>query len=236
MLHDYVRPPENGQKPEAIVIFCHGYGSSADLMRQYVGDMLGPLLPEMQLRFPDAPIQMGWNNHSWFDVQDILSNPDYEANKATVAPRAAAAAKEMNDYISRVAAEEGLSEKQIILAGFSQGGTMAYYAGLLRDTPLGGVFALSGGALENLGHPHSQPPVTLAAGALEWQNYSGAPQAEKAAAQLRAQGFTVESVILPEQEHAITPQAIDLLAAFTKAATKKTAAHKPAAPRPPGLR
>ena len=236
MVSDYTRPPESGNKPEVIVIFFHGYGSSADLMRQYVGDMLGPMLPDAQLRFPDGPIQMGWNNHSWFDVQDVLDNPDDQANKATVAPRAAEAAKAMNDYVSRVMAEEGVSEKQIILAGFSQGGTMAYYTGLLRDEAVGGVYALSGGALENLQQPKSMPPVGLVAGGLEQQDYSGAPQADKTAKLLRDIGFAAESYIIPGQEHQITPKAMDLLAAFTKAAMRQKTGEAKPAPRRSGMK
>lgn len=236
MINDYTRPPESGEKPDVIVIFFHGYGSSADLMRQYVGDMLGPQLPNAQLRFPDGPIQMGWNNHSWFEVQDVLDNPDHQANKATVAPRAALAAKAMNDYVSRVMAEEGVAEKQIILAGFSQGGTMAYYTGLLRDTEVGGVYALSGGALENLQQPKSQPVVALAAGGLEQQDYSGAPQAEKAAKLLQAMGFTADSYIIEGQGHDISPKAVSLLAAFTKAATRPKPAEVKPAPRKNGMK
>ncbi len=236
MINDYTRPPDSGEKADVIVIFFHGYGSSADLMRQYVGDMLGPMLPNAQLRFPDGPIQMGWNNHSWFDVQDVLSNPDHHANKATVAPRAAEAAKAMNDYVSRVMAEEGVSEKQIVLAGFSQGGTMAYYTGLLRDEAVGGVYALSGGALENLQQPKSKPAVELVAGGLEQQDYSGAPQADKAAQLLQAMGFAADSYIIEGQEHKITPKAMDLLAAFTKAATKQKPAETRPAPRKNGMK
>jgi len=235
MINDYAREPLSGDKPDTLVIFFHGYGSSAALMAQHVGDLLGPLLPNAKLRFPDGPEKLGWDNHSWFDVQDVLANPDHQANKATVAPRAAAAAKEMNDYVSRVMAEDGVSEKQVIIAGFSQGGTMAYYTALLRGSDVAGVYTLSGGALENLTNATSHPPAYLVAGGNEQQDYSGAPQADKTAALLRAQGFEAQSYIIPGQGHDITPKAMHLLADFAKAAAPANKASTPApkAARPP---
>lgn len=189
-------------------------------MAQQVGDMLAPLLPNAKLRFPDGPIQLGWDKHSWFDIQDVVTNPDLQANKATVAPRAAAAAKEMNDYVTRVMAEDGFSEKQVIIAGFSQGGTMAYYTAMLRGADVAGVYTLSGGALENLEVTTAQPPAYLVAGGNEQQDYSGAPQADKTAALLRSKGFDAQSYIIPGQGHDITPKAMSLLADFAKAAAR----------------
>lgn len=216
MIHDYVREPYNGKKAEYLVIYFHGYGSSGALMEQYVGGLLGPLLPEAKLRFPDAPVQMGWDNHSWFELRDVIDTADVPELHGIVSARAAAAAQEMNDYIDRVIREEGIPADRVIIAGFSQGGTMAYYTALLRDTPVAGVFALSGGALDHIPEIRSRPPVLLVAGELEKQDYSGAPHAEKTRRFLDEKGFFVESVIVPDQRHETSPKAMELLSAFTR--------------------
>jgi len=99
-ISDYVRKPHNGEKPEYLVIYFHGYGSSGALMEQYVGDLLGPMLPEAELRFPDAPIQMGWDNHSWFELRDVIDETDTPTMHKTVAARAAKAAAAMNEMLA----------------------------------------------------------------------------------------------------------------------------------------
>ena len=216
MINDYVREPQSGKEPEHLVIYFHGYGSSGALMSQYVGDLLGPMLPEAKLRFPDAPVQMGWDNHSWFELRDVIDDAEIPEMHRIVSARASAAAKDMNDYIDRVIKEEGISEDRVIIAGFSQGGTMAFYTGLMRDTPVAGVFALSGGALDHIPAIKSKPPVALVAGELEKQDYSGAPHAEKSRAFLAGEGFTVSCDIVPHQRHETSPRAMQLLADFTR--------------------
>lgn len=229
MLNDYSIDPKDGKKPEYLVIFFHGFsGDGCDAVKR-VGGVLHPLLPEAKLRFPDAPIDLmphpedcayqgpeeyrpqpgDIKMRSWFDLMDMLTDPD----SAKVRDRATAAAREINEYIDKVVAEEDISEDRVILAGFSQGATMAYYAGLLRDRPVGGVFSLSGGALDRIDHI-SKPPVFLAAGDLERGHYSGMPHALHTHPLLEQAGFKAECVIIPDHGHDASPQAMSLLADF----------------------
>ena len=238
MIIDYSREPQSGKKPEYLVVFMHGYGSSGALMEQYVGGLLAPLLPDAKLRFPDAPVQMGWDNHSWFELRDVIDNPDLNAVRKAVVERAPQTAKDLNEYIDRVAKEDGVPLDHVIIAGFSQGGTMAFYTGLSRETAVGGVYAISGGALDLIPEINSRPSVMLVAGALEKQDYSGAPHAEKAREFLDEKGFSVESYIVPHQKHETSPKTMELLADFTRTVTSPeflaTHAVTPAAiPQPP---
>jgi phospholipase/carboxylesterase len=232
IVREYTVEPGSGQKPEFVVIFFHGYGSSASLMAGYVGGLLGPMLPEAQLRFPDAPIELGWDNHSWFDVEDMLKAPDQDK----AAPRARAGVAQVNAYIDRVIEKEGISPDRVIIAGFSQGATTAYYAAMLRDEAVGGLYALSGGALEKLGEPRAKMPVALLAGEQEAQGYSGVPQQLRTAALLEKKDFAVETMILPDQEHDISKAALKYLRDFARRVTAPaagpTAGLAPAADRP----
>lgn len=215
MIHDYSRDPENGRKPETLVVFMHGYGSSGDLMRQYVGELLGPMLPNAKLHFPDAPVQMGFNNHSWFELRDVIDRQDdIGLLRRTAQERAPATARELNDYITKIAAEAGLPENRVVIAGFSQGGTMAVYTGLSRETEVAGVFAISGGALDLVPEIKSKPPVKLVAGELENQHYSGAPHAVWFQTVLKQQEFRAEAEIITGQKHDASPKSLELLRDF----------------------
>lgn len=215
MIQDYSRDPENGKKPEMLVVFMHGYGSSGDLMRQYVGDILGPMLPNAKLHFPDAPVQMGFNNHSWFELRDVIDRQDdIGLLRRTAQERAPATARELNDYITKVAAEAGIPENRVVIAGFSQGGTMAVYTGLSRETEVAGVFAISGGALDLAPEIKSKPEVKLVAGELENQHYSGAPHAVWFQTVLKQQEFKAEAEIITGQKHETSPKALELLRDF----------------------
>ena len=241
MLFDHSVAPQNGKPPEYLVIFFHGYGSNGELMASHVGGLLGPLLPEAKIRCPDGPIEFykmpdGKPGCSWFELRDIFDGEKLPDDRSEIGRRARAAAKDVNDYIDKVLAEEGISPDHVIIAGFSQGGTMAYYAALLRDTPVAGVYALSGGALDQLGTPVSKLPVGLVAGAREEQDYSGAPHQRKMQAELDSAGFNVDCVIIPGQGHDISWKSMELLSVFTRAVTSdkfkaKVAAEQVAAPK-----
>ena len=232
MIIDYSRDTYSGKKPEILVIFMHGLGSSGHLMEQYVGDLLGPLLPEAKLRFPDAPVQMGWDNHSWFELRDVIDRDVADIRQAVV-ERAPFTAKQLNAYIDRVMAEDGIPPNKVIIAGFSQGGTMAFYTALMRDTEVAGVYALSGGALDLIPEINSKPPVQLAAGVEEQQDYSGVSMQERAEKFLKAKGFSVATTILDGQKHSITPKSMELLRDFAREKTAETPANNHANPGQP---
>ncbi|MEZ0223825.1 MAG: alpha/beta hydrolase [Alphaproteobacteria bacterium] len=252
MLTDHSVDPKNGKPPEYLVIFFHGYGSNGELMAEQVGSLLGPLLPEAKIRCPDGPIEFykmpdGKSGCSWFEIRDLFDGDNLPEDRGEIARRASAAAKEMNDYIDKVIAEEGISKDRVIIAGYSQGGTMAFYTGLLRDEAVAGVYALSGGALDLLEHPVSKPPVGLVAGGREAQDYSGFPQAQKTHKALDAAGFFTDCVVIPDQGHNLSWKSMELLSVFTRAVTSdgfkaKVAAeqdnlpakkiHRPRSPRP----
>jgi predicted esterase len=225
MLTDHSVEPQNGKPPEFLVIFFHGYGSNGELMAHHVGGLLGPLLPEAKIRCPDGPIEFykmpdGKSGCSWFEIRDLTDGNRVPDDRGEVAKRAAAAAQEMNDYIDRAIAEDGIPENRVIIAGFSQGGTMAFYTALLRDSKVAGVYSLSGGALDQLGQPVSMPPVGLVAGEREQQDYSGAPHALKVRKALDAAGFNVDCVIIPDQGHDISWKSMELLSVFTRAVAR----------------
>jgi phospholipase/carboxylesterase len=222
MLTDHSVAPQNGQKPEYLVIFFHPSGSTGEMMAHKVGTLLGPLMPEAKIRCPDGPVDLNWGGiRDWFPIKDLTENGTKSPDSYLMAERASAAAQDVNAYIDRVIAEEGIPENRVILAGFSLGATMAFYAALLRDKPVGAVCCLSGGAIDKfpLAQAKSKPPVGLLAGAKEDGHYFNASQPPKTRDALEAAGFRTDCVIIPGQDHDITWKSMELLAVFARNVT-----------------
>ena len=232
-MRDHRKESADKSRDKYVVVFFHGYGSGGAQMADHVGGKLLPQAPGCVLRCPDGPQKIsehdGVSYHSWFDIQDILDNPSVDK----VAPRAAAAAEEVNKYIDRVLQEEGIDESRLIIAGFSQGATMAYYAALMRDKPAAGVYSLSGGALRQIFNIKSKPPVALLAGEHEQNNYSGLPHAQETHGFLEAQGFRTDCVMLHGQGHDISDKAVELLANLAEILIPENAAANDAKSVPP---
>lgn len=230
MLRDVRIDPSNGQKPEKLVIFLHGYISCGDAMAQYMGPTLAQELPDTKLVFPDAPIGLcyDWENpddsryRSWFDIQDIVDSGTEYPDPDLIHARAHAAVDDINAYIDRVIAEEGVDPKQVVLAGFSQGAHMAVHAALSREPheKLGGVFSLSGLALHTI-QPHNKLPMAILAGKDEPSDSCGYPSVARNKAYFEGMGYDVSTALVPDSGHEIKPWAMKALAVFTRHYAKR---------------
>ena len=133
---------ETGEQPDASVIWLHGLGAD--------GSDFVPVVPELGLRaslsvrflFPHAPaIPITWNNGyvmpGWYDIFS-LDEGRRHADEAGIRRTCAA----VRALIARENAR-GVPTHRIVLAGFSQGGAIAYIAGLTHPEPLAGIVALS---------------------------------------------------------------------------------------------
>lgn len=132
---------ETGEHPDASVIWLHGLGAD--------GHDFVPVVPELQLPegsavrfiFPHAPripvtINGGYVMPAWYDILAM----SLEREVDTVQLRASAQA--VQALIEREIAR-GIDSRRIVLAGFSQGGAVAYEAALSCDQPLAGLIAMS---------------------------------------------------------------------------------------------
>lgn len=125
----------------AAVIWLHGLGAD--------GNDFAALVPELKLAssygirfvFPHAPsipvtINNGYVMPAWYDI--ISFDTDREFNKDQLI----ASSDAIHALIDREI-ERGIESQRIILAGFSQGGAVAYQCALSYPEPLGGLLALS---------------------------------------------------------------------------------------------
>ena len=132
---------ETTENPEFSVIWLHGLGAD--------GNDFAPIVPELKLPgelgirfiFPHAPKMAVTVNHgmvmpAWYDIVEmhIDRNVDTEGLLASAETITAMMEREY---------ERGIRSSSLVLAGFSQGGAVAYHAALSHDKPLAGLLAMS---------------------------------------------------------------------------------------------
>ena len=132
---------ETGPAPSASVIWLHGLGAD--------GNDFVPLVPELGLPgtlslrfvFPHAPmrpvtINRGYVMRAWYDI--VEREGAWREDGADVRESGRLVAALLERETAR-----GIPAQRIVLAGFSQGGAMALYAGPRYPERLAGILALS---------------------------------------------------------------------------------------------
>jgi phospholipase/carboxylesterase len=135
---------ETAPNPTAAVVWLHGLGAD--------GNDFAPIVPELRLRvappirfvFPHAPmmpvtINNGHVMRAWYDV----SFGDLEGKTRQADERGVRASQaEVERLLARENAR-GVPSRNIVVAGFSQGGAIALQTGLRHADRLAGIMALS---------------------------------------------------------------------------------------------
>ena len=152
------------------VIWLHGLGADGHDFEPIVGELSAARQHAIRFVFPHAPVRPvtlngGLAMRAWYDIYSL--ERDGPVDEAGIRGSVA-----MLDGLIEREKERGVAAKNIILAGFSQGGVIAVFAALSRGESLGGLLALSTyaplrSALEN---EHRQPtslPVFMAHGTFD---------------------------------------------------------------------
>lgn len=126
--------------PTASVIWMHGLGADGNDFVPVVDELDLPAAP-IRFVFPHAPLQPvtingGYVMRAWYDVvsADFDRREDEGGVRTSQASIEALIAREV---------QHGVDSRKIVLAGFSQGGAIALFAGLRHRQPLAGIMALS---------------------------------------------------------------------------------------------
>lgn len=132
---------ETGPEPAYSVIWLHGLGADGNDFAPIVPVLKLPEKPAVRFIFPHAPsipvtVNAGMVMPAWYDIveMEIDRRVDVDGLLASV------------QAIDRFVLQErdrGMEDQQIIIAGFSQGGAVAYHLALDREKPLGGLLAMS---------------------------------------------------------------------------------------------
>ena len=132
---------ETNPNPTASVIWLHGLGASGHDFEPVVPELGLPSDAAVRFIFPHAPnlpvtINGGMRMPAWYDIKamDMDRVVDTEQLKAS----SDAVAKLVDQEIQR-----GVNSENIVIAGFSQGGAVAYELGLSYPKRLAGIIGLS---------------------------------------------------------------------------------------------
>lgn len=147
MQNDYKLEPLEINPKQAVatrsIIWLHGLGADGYDFVDIVSQLNLPDELGIRFIFPHAPVRpITWNNgmpmRAWFDIETLNAAKFVEDEKGILD-----SAQIINDLIAKEI-KSGISNEQIILAGFSQGAAMALHTGLRYPEKLGGILVLSG--------------------------------------------------------------------------------------------
>jgi phospholipase/carboxylesterase len=132
---------ETAPRPSAAVIWLHGLGADGSDFVAIVPELGLPPALAVRFMFPHAPVRAvtinnGMRMRAWYDIAAADLN-----NRADIA-----GVRQSQGEIEALIAREKTRDVpagRIVLAGFSQGGAIALYAGLRHAERLAGILALS---------------------------------------------------------------------------------------------
>jgi phospholipase/carboxylesterase len=133
---------ETGSNPTYSVIWMHGLGADGSDFEPIVPELGLPKSPAVRFVFPNAPgrpvtCNSGYVMPAWYDIIS-LAPENREIDEAGLVESMSI----IRQFIAREA-ERGIPSHRVFLAGFSQGGAIAYSTALIHPERLAGVIALS---------------------------------------------------------------------------------------------
>ena len=201
---------ETTANPDACVIWMHGLGDDGNGWSQVVPALNLPQTLAIRFIFPHAPVMAvtinnGMRMRAWYDIRQTNLNEraDLDGVRSSQAHVEALIARE---------SARGIAPRRMILAGFSQGGAIALYAGLRHAERLAGLIGLSTyviGAdrvVAEASAANRDVPVFMAHGTydpvvqLSW--------AERSRDALRAGGWPVEWHVYPIEHSAVIEEIV----------------------------
>ncbi len=132
---------ETGPEPTGTVIWLHGLGADGHDFEPLVPELMAPGQAALRFIFPHAPIRPvtlngGFAMRAWYDIVSLeRRGPEDERGVRVSQARIEALIGREN--------QRGIATGRIVLAGFSQGGALALYAGVRHAQQLAGIMGLS---------------------------------------------------------------------------------------------
>ncbi len=125
----------------ASVILLHGLGADGHDFVPIVDELGLPDSLPVRFVFPHAPLRPvtvnnGFVMRAWYDIKSFT--PSGRADMSGTVE----SARRVADCIDRER-QRGIEASRVVLAGFSQGGAVALYAGLRHPERLAGILAMS---------------------------------------------------------------------------------------------
>lgn len=198
---------ETRANPNTSVIWLHGLGAD--------GNDFAPIVPELALPddlavrfiFPHAPaiavtVNGGFVMPAWYDILEM------EIDRKVDTTGLIESSNQIKKFVEREQ-ERGIDSKKIVIAGFSQGGAVAYHLALGYDKPLAGLLAMSTyfatPDIVQYNDANRSIPIEIQHGTFD----PVVPESlsQKAISELIAKGYAPEYKSYP-MEHAVCPEQI----------------------------
>lgn len=198
---------------DAAVIWLHGLGATGHDFEPIVPELHLPENMAVRFVFPHAPtipvtINGGLRMPAWYDILTLDIERQINQQQFLISVDAVTALIERE-------IKRGLRSERIILAGFSQGGAIAYQAALCYNKPLAGLMTMSTYFATHktiVPHPANKHiPVFILHGMYDPM----VPEAmgKQALAALQQMGYSPEYQTYP-MEHEVCRQQIDDISAW----------------------
>ena len=133
---------ESAANPSVAVIWLHGLGADGSDFEPIVPELGLAESPAVRFIFPNAPHRPvtcngGYVMRAWYDIISL------EPNSRKIDEAGLLESRQIVRQLIAREQERGIPSHRIFLAGFSQGGAVAYLSALTHPAPLAGVIALS---------------------------------------------------------------------------------------------
>ena len=199
---------ETHPKPNSTVLWLHGLGADGNDFAPIVEQLRLPATLAVRFIFPHAPVMPvtvngGFVMPAWYDILEMQIDRKIDQTGLL------ASAKAIGGFIDRELAR-GIAGKRLVIAGFSQGGAVAYHLALSHPTPLGGLLAMSTylatADILTFSPANKEIPIKIQHGSDD----PIVPEAlgRKAAARLTQEGYQVNYQSYP-MEHSVCPAQIN---------------------------
>jgi phospholipase/carboxylesterase len=206
---------ETGARATGAVIWLHGLGADGNDFVPIVEEMRLPSSLSLRFVFPHAPVRAvtlnnGFRMRAWYDIVpgDLRNRVDISGVRTSQSQVEALMAREV---------ERGVDARRIVLAGFSQGGAIALYAGLRHAQRLAGIVALSTYVVQpetlvaEASAANRDVPIFMAHGTADPMIPVALGEASRRA--LEAAGYAVEWHTYP-MPHSVVWEEIEAVSAF----------------------
>lgn len=198
---------ETGPNPTSSVIWLHGLGAD--------GNDFAPIVPELRLPddlkvrfiFPHAPsipvtINGGFVMPAWYDILEM------DIDRKVDTSGLIASSQEVEKFVEQERVR-GIESKNIVIAGFSQGGAVAYHFALSYDMPLAGLLAMSTyfATVDIVDFSEANNDIQLAVQHGQYDPVVPEVLAKKALSDLSEKGYSPQYTSYP-MEHSVCPEQI----------------------------
>lgn len=131
-----------GQKPNKLIFILHGYGADGSNMLD-LAEYYSTYLPDCYFVCPNGCQRFEYDDsgYQWFSLIDRSEDKMYDAMVSS--------AKVLTKYIDSHLNKLDLTDKDLILIGFSQGSMMSLYLSTRRENDIAAVVGFSGMLLGN---------------------------------------------------------------------------------------